>query len=270
MRSTRSLRLLVACAAFCVGLMLGESTAGTGALAARTVQTPKPPTALWKAYPLRERPSGTGSRPTPRARVKVSRPSTVDPTSVPDEQRASGPTSGAGDFPIVLAMAGVIGFLLVSAGMVVRQAVPARGAFQSARSARTGRLSAARTRRRKASPARRLSPVEPQGLEPLEWQRDPPPAGGERDATEVVGDEFCEIRLWRGYVKCQLYVELEGTAGAMMESPLFRLRNPGTPDAGAEQALSDILAGLQPHGWSVVETGPVWYRRRLRRSTPNP
>jgi hypothetical protein len=271
MRPTRSLRLLVACAAFCAGLVLGGSTAGTGALAARTAPTLSPPTALWKAYPLRQRPDGTGTRSTPRAHVDSTRPVTARPTSVHGEQTASAETSGTGGFPIVLAMAGVIGFLLVSGVMVLRQAVPARAAsFQSVRTARARRSAATLTRRRKASPTRRLAPVEPQELGPLEWERDPPLAIDERETIDAVGEQSCEIRLWRGYVKCQLYVELEGVPGALAESPLFRLRNPLTPDDRARRELSQLLAGLERQGWTVVETGPVWYRRRLeRRESPS-
>jgi hypothetical protein len=87
---------------------------------------------------------------------------------------------------------------------------------------------------------------------------------------EVAGDQFCELRLWRGYVKCQLYVEVEGSPGALVESPLFRLRNPMVADDRAQKVLADLLADLERSGWLVVETGPVWYRRRLQRSTPTP
>jgi hypothetical protein len=87
---------------------------------------------------------------------------------------------------------------------------------------------------------------------------------------EVAGDQFCELRLWRGYVKCQLYVEVEGSPGALVESPLFRLRDPMVADDHAQKVLADLLADLERSGWLVVEKGPVWYRRRLQRSTPPP
>jgi len=84
---------------------------------------------------------------------------------------------------------------------------------------------------------------------------------------EVAADQFCEIKLWRGYVKCQFYVEVERSPGAFVKSSFFRLRNPLVPDDRARRALADLLVDLERSGWSVVETGPDWYRRRLRRST---
>jgi hypothetical protein len=87
---------------------------------------------------------------------------------------------------------------------------------------------------------------------------------------EVARDQFCEIKLWRGYVKCQLYVGVEGLPEAFVESPLFRLRDPMVPDDRAQEALADLLGDLEHSGWSVVETGPVWYHRRLQRSGSTP
>ena len=54
MSRTRSVRLLLASVVFSTGVTLAVSTAGLGAPAARTPQTLSPPTALWKAYPLRQ------------------------------------------------------------------------------------------------------------------------------------------------------------------------------------------------------------------------
>jgi hypothetical protein len=87
---------------------------------------------------------------------------------------------------------------------------------------------------------------------------------------EVAQEQFCEIKLWRGYVKCQFYVEVAGWQGGFFESSLFRLRDPTVPDDRARQALSDLLADLERAGWSVAETGPVWYQHRLQRSTSTP
>jgi hypothetical protein len=84
-------------------------------------------------------------------------------------------------------------------------------------------------------------------------------------ATEQLG----EIRLWRGYVKCQLYVEVEGAAGAIAESRFFRLRNPMSPDDAARRVLAELLLDLERAGWSVAESGPGWYRRRLHRPIPS-
>jgi hypothetical protein len=109
-----------------------------------------------------------------------------------------------------------------------------------------------------------LRPVQPAKADPqlLYAVRQAPP-----QRREVAADQFCEIKLWRGYVKCQFYVEVERSPGAFVKSSFFRLRNPLVPDDRARRALADLLVDLERSGWSVVETGPDWYRRRLRRST---
>lgn len=109
-------------------------------------------------------------------------------------------------------------------------------------------------------------------VNPVEADQRPSAAVREapRERREVPADQFCEIRFWRGYVKCQLLVEVEGAAGALFESSLFRLRDPMVPDDRAQRVLADLLANLERSGWVVVETGPLWYRRRLQRSTPTP
>jgi hypothetical protein len=84
---------------------------------------------------------------------------------------------------------------------------------------------------------------------------------------ESVDRQYCQIRLWRGYFKWQFYAEREGTSGAFAESALFRLRNPSQPDAQVQRALESLLAELERFGWSIVESGPVWYQRRLQRSS---
>jgi hypothetical protein len=40
------------------------------------------------------------------------------------------------------------------------------------------------------------------------------------------------------------------------------------PDGVAQEVLADLLAELERAGWSVVESGPGWYRRRLQRREP--
>ncbi len=83
---------------------------------------------------------------------------------------------------------------------------------------------------------------------------------------EGAAQQYCQIRLWRGYFKCQFYAELEGSPGALAESSLFRLRNPNQPGDQIQRALENLLAELERSGWSIVESGPVWYRHRLQRS----
>jgi hypothetical protein len=78
--------------------------------------------------------------------------------------------------------------------------------------------------------------------------------------------ETCEIRLWRGYVKCQLYATIRGSGDALAVSRYFRLRDQDTPSADALRALADLLAELERDGWTVVSDRPVWYQHRLQRS----
>lgn len=118
-----------------------------------------------------------------------------------------------------------------------------------------------------SAPEHELHPVKPVEADPhvSDAVRQAPPR------AEVAGQQLCEIRLWRGWVKCRLYAEVEGSPGAFVESPLFRLRNPTVSNDRAQRVLSDLLADLERSGWLVVETGrPIWYHRRLHRTTPTP
>jgi hypothetical protein len=76
----------------------------------------------------------------------------------------------------------------------------------------------------------------------------------------------CEIRLWRGYVKCQLYAVLEGSdERAIASSKYFRLRDDAMSSPQGQQALTALLATLEARGWTVVGVGPIWYWHRLER-----
>jgi hypothetical protein len=120
---------------------------------------------------------------------------------------------------------------------------------------------------RVSAPESGLRPVKP-------VEADPHRSGAVRHAPpqrrDVAADQFCEIRLWRGYAKCQLYVEVEGSPGAFVESQHFRLRNPMVANDRAQSVLAGLLTDLERSGWLVIETGPDWYRRRLQRTMPTP
>ncbi len=77
--------------------------------------------------------------------------------------------------------------------------------------------------------------------------------------------ERCEIRLWRGYVKCQLYVTVSGSKEAIALSRYFRLRAEEAPGAGAQRARAELLGVLEQDGWTVVSEGALWYKLRLER-----
>jgi len=80
---------------------------------------------------------------------------------------------------------------------------------------------------------------------------------------EAVTVARCEIGLWRGYVKSQLYATLAGSSQVYAVSTLFRLRNELVPTAQAEHALAALLEELEQKGWSVVSGGRPWYRHTL-------
>jgi hypothetical protein len=74
----------------------------------------------------------------------------------------------------------------------------------------------------------------------------------------------CEIRLWRGYVKCQLYAVLEGSEErAIASSRYFRLRHDEMPNTEGQQALTSLLETLEARGWTVALAGPIRYWHRL-------
>jgi hypothetical protein len=94
-----------------------------------------------------------------------------------------------------------------------------------------------------------------------------PEAAGERPQT--VTAESCEIQLWRGYVKCQLYaasLDRPRAAAAFAFSPFFRLRDEDTPTENAAEALKTLVDRLERDGWTVVSAGARWYQLRLNRS----
>jgi hypothetical protein len=90
----------------------------------------------------------------------------------------------------------------------------------------------------------------------------PPHRRGARQPRASV--ESCDIRLWRGYVKCQLYATIRGSDEALAVSRHFRLRDKDAPSASAQRALADLLAELERRGWTVVLDGPIWYQHRLQ------
>jgi hypothetical protein len=106
--------------------------------------------------------------------------------------------------------------------------------------------------------------------EPVVEQKEPSPQSRERAparrrAPAKANVVRCEIRLWRGFVKFQLFAVMAGSEGAFAVSPYFRLREDDTPTPQAEHALAALLANLERAGWTVASSGPTWYRHRLER-----
>ena len=109
--------------------------------------------------------------------------------------------------------------------------------------------------------------LEPEPMLHPEDRGAKPEAAGERPQT--VTAESCEIELWRGYVKCQLYaasLDRPRAAAAFAFSPFFRLREEDTPTEKAAEALRTLVDRLERDGWTVVSAGARWYQLRLHRS----
>jgi hypothetical protein len=81
--------------------------------------------------------------------------------------------------------------------------------------------------------------------------------------------ESCRIKLWRGYVKSQLYAAPLDRGGTppvgLFFSPFFRLRDEETPTKKADAALRTLIERLERDGWEVVSGGPRWYQLWLER-----
>ena len=87
-----------------------------------------------------------------------------------------------------------------------------------------------------------------------------------REEDTEVAVESCQIMLWRGYVRYQLYAAPGGSSGrAFALSPYFRLKDAEAPGVKATAALQEILDQLEAEGWSVVLEGRSWYAFTLER-----
>jgi hypothetical protein len=226
--------------------------------------TVRPPTLLWKSYPLKQRPSTTEQRPAgfpgPRQRSEAT------------QQAAQAGSPGVQPFQNPLIVSALLATLVATMAAVLL--------MQSSVPTRVGGFRRGPDRARVRAPARRPSdPMPPRRtqLPPQEVTAQPnadphahpePPAVSEphrRDTRQPrPGVETCEIGLWRGYVKCQLVAAVRGSDRAFALSRYFRLRDEDAPGAGAQRALADLLVELERNGWTVVSEGPIWYQRMLQ------
>lgn len=108
---------------------------------------------------------------------------------------------------------------------------------------------------------RAVPEINPQGRTDLEH----PPQRHRANQTSA-SLESCEIKLWRGFVKYQLYATYPGSEEAIAVSRYFRLRDPEAPGAGAQRALADLVAELEQGGWRVAADSTIWHQQRLPRS----
>ena len=71
--------------------------------------------------------------------------------------------------------------------------------------------------------------------------------------------EIYEIRIWRGYVKAQLYA-VAGSDKRIATSRYFKLARTEVPTADALSALSELRAELEVQSWAISE-GSHWYQK---------
>jgi hypothetical protein len=279
MTRTLSVRHLLA-----ICLLVAASTAGaSGELTAAAAVQPKkasPPTELWNSYPL-GKPLHVAKRP-----VRIAPASTRARTgTAPRNRAASGETlTNETALPKGLLASVFAAMLLVATAiLLVRRSTPLR--VGGGRRERKPPLEAARAPAAddlldalRPEPQLEYSyspvPVERPPAQPADDARSLPflsvaslSATPERHDAPTV--ERSELKLWRGFVECQLYAAVEESSDAWAVSRPFRLRG-GEPNAAAEQALSALLAELEESGWAVVGSGPAWYERRLERSSHIP
>ena len=242
-------------------------------------QTVRPPTLLWKAYPLEQRPAANRKTPAvpaaPAARSAPRRPqpATVETGQTGHSVRQAAPQASAESTQLRTTLLLAVVVAMAAAAMVLvltRTSVPAR--VGGGRPARRRPRQAAPSRTTAAQPGddllEALRPVPERAPAPVEPDPPPPseavyeaPGRGE----PVLTAQACEIRLWRGFAKCRLYAAAAGSEEAVVASPYFRLRDEHTATPEAERALAGILAQLERDGWSVVSDGPTWYACRLER-----
>jgi hypothetical protein len=89
-------------------------------------------------------------------------------------------------------------------------------------------------------------------------------------AGEALPARTCRIRLWRGYVRSDFFVELGDPDGgaAVLRSPSFAWRRDEPPPADRDDVRDayDALVGrLRDQGWEQVGRLSPWYAQRFRR-----
>lgn len=90
-------------------------------------------------------------------------------------------------------------------------------------------------------------------------------------APEPGGEPIVQIRLWRGYVSSEFYVELDDpdTDGARVErSHAFRWRRDEPPPADrwdVSDAYAGLVARLEVLDWEQIGTRSPWYAQRFRK-----
>ncbi len=98
----------------------------------------------------------------------------------------------------------------------------------------------------------------------------PAPARAPAAEALAVAARTCRIRLWRGYVKAEFYVELDDPdeGPAVLRSRSFRWRHDTPPPPEREdvwESYEELVARLEARGWEQVGSLTPWYAQRFRR-----
>jgi hypothetical protein len=248
------------------------------------------PTLLWRAFPLQERPAAATSQ---------------SPSIRAAETRSATPSPEGKSFPLTMLL-GLLAAAIAAMTLLLlaQQLVPAvrlrrRLGGGPHRSWPVRAPDWVRWPRRRSRTSSAAKPSEPAGDELLDALR-PQPASkrkvkrkiekvvpmGRLKALPVPAEpepasdplpaqpggrtvETCYIKLWRGYVKSQLYAvrldEGRTPSVGLAFSPFFRVREEETPTRKADAALRTLIERLEGDGWEVVSSGPRWYQLRLER-----
>ena len=96
------------------------------------------------------------------------------------------------------------------------------------------------------------------------------PTAARVPVVEAAQDPTCRIRLWRGYVKAEFYVELDDPdeGPAVLRSPSFLWRHDTPPPADREDvqdAYGELVERLYALGWEQVGHHSPWYAQRFRK-----
>ena len=89
--------------------------------------------------------------------------------------------------------------------------------------------------------------------------------------VEAAQDPTCRIRLWRGYVKAEFYVELDDPeeGPSVLRSRSFWWRHDTPPPADDEDvrdAYGELVERLYALGWEQVGHHSPWYAQRFRKA----
>jgi hypothetical protein len=235
MRLRRDLTLIAALLAV---TLLG----GAQAQAARDPVTA--PTLLWKTYPLVQDPFS------PRYGIHV----TAD-GGFARPLPARMPEDGSGLTPQMLLLLMLTTLVAGAAGLLLL-----RSEFAGA-----GYPRSSRRKRRTPRPAgQRMLSQYPRPLDhpvgrPVTRQR-------RRKSAAERGVPRCEIGLWHGYVKYQLYASSEGAGACVALSDFFHLRDEDAPTRNALAELETLVTRLEARGWAVVDDGPRWFDVQFERA----